>query len=288
MLINRSSYQLSLTMTFICYLKYFKHKFNIIIDWDNQCQEKSFGDIQPKLVIILRTALRLEISDDRHFLEVCLQCAIHVWPFTPQLTDGSTGHQSIITNSDSKRKISAHSVFTLRAKPSPLCRGSLAIDDSDLTLFTSYSQEIIAFYLMSERLTAEDFNLKSIKMKGFQQLCKHYPKTFDAYNPRECREVFDMIIRFYANNFNKLNLKMEANQQKKFDLIKIVHTLNVNFICEKTIVEQIKVIEKDPEVNNYLHYYRTYGYDIYLGAFRRQKDIEQIILNKVFPHLILL
>ena len=79
------------------------------------------------------------------------------------------------------------------------------------------------------------------------------------------------MSRFYAMNFFKLNFRMEAPLQKKFDLLKIVHTINLDNILNKTVVEMLKKISKVSEIEKYLHYYQTYNYDIYLGEQRPRK-----------------
>ena len=79
------------------------------------------------------------------------------------------------------------------------------------------------------------------------------------------------MSRFYAMNFFKLNLKIELPLQKMFDLLKIVHTINLDSILDETVVEMLKKISKVPEIQKYLHYYRTYGYDIYLGELSLEK-----------------
>ena len=62
-------------------------------------------------------------------------------------------------------------------------------------------------------------------------------------------------------NFFKLNFRMEAPLQKKFDLLKIVHTIDLDSILDETVVEMLKKISKVPEIQKYIHYYRTYWHD---------------------------
>ena len=184
------------------------------------------------------------------------------------MTDSLTEQSSIIA--DHNVSIRELSLITIREKPIPLSRG-IAETDVSIQVLHSLKKQIIAFHLMVKSMSSiVDFTPKSIKLYRYKQLIRDFPNVFSYLTRKSCRVYFEQVIDFYVHHFDKLNLKLVKNLQKIFDLIKIVHTMtNLDKVVGKVNYDKIKEIATDPEIGQYLYFYRIHDYDLYSGSFGR-------------------
>ena len=168
-------------------------------------------------------------------------------------------------------------MIRLRRKAQLIRPGVVGVNNSDVVFLRDQKQKIKAFNIIVKSIDKswnfhENPNPKW-KLVSDKVLSEKNSGLF-GYSPLICQHIFKEIASFYAKviyclfkcysylildsfsakSFDKLNLKLEPSLQKQFDIIKKIHTLDVDKLFDAPLSTNLKAIAKKPEVIDFLKY----------------------------------
>ena len=105
------------------------------------------------------------------------------------------------------------SVFAIREKPVLQSRGAVPLCDPDVIFLQINTRNIIAFYLMIDSIE-KSFRLTTTNNMTEVDLSQ-YPNIFNHFKTANCVDILNKLVKFYTDNYDKLNYKLKANLQKR-------------------------------------------------------------------------
>lgn len=204
------------------------------------------------------------------------------------MTDSTNVTPFIISSPETK--VRHLSVVTVRERPTPLSRGRVFVNDQDINFLERHSKDIIAYYLMVD-LILVSFRCHNMLKKAehkwrsvAERLVKSYPNIFQGTSAGKCTNLFILCTNYYLHNYDKFNLKLEPQQQKLFDLLKIVHLLDPERIIKFSKRDLLAIIADQQEIKDYIYLQKNHCFDMYLNThrmFRQSITIDEFLIKYI-------
>ena len=248
---------------YICFLKINCNKFKFVFN-NEEDQDLTFKQVFEHMKSI--STIALNTFDYSNYIF--------------ELNNPSTKQTEILLRSE--QLIPNNSIIIVDSLPSPMYRGTFKTSGFEIEALKHRTKDIINFYHIVNTIRSH-FKSIPIHLLKSEDIVNKDSKLFPyllTWKHQELYSKMNNIIKFYIDHFIKLNWKIPPRLQRRFDLIKIIHTLPKFQLPNRRHREELIKIERELDIMQYNYYQNKYKYDIYLkifGLVTHSKTTEEFI-----------
>ena len=235
---------------FICFLKINCNKFKFVIN-NEEDQDLTFKQVFEHIRSI--STIALNTFDYSNYIF--------------ELNNPNTKQTEILLRSE--QFIPNNSIIIIDSMPSPMFRGTFITSGFEFEALKHRTKDMINFYHIVNTIRSH-FKSIPIHLLKSEDIVNKASKLFPYLITWKHQELYSKMnnkIEFYIDHFVKLNWKIPLPLQRRFDLIKIIHTIPKFQLQNRRHREELIKIEQELDIMQYRYYQNKYQYDIYLKSF---------------------